>query len=45
MRWYTAALKYLEEEGALRANVHPANISGDLLYVLGERALELLEHV
>jgi hypothetical protein len=44
-RWYAAALEYLEEEGALEPNVRPGKkgVVGGPLYVLGERAPELLE--
>jgi hypothetical protein len=43
-RWYAAALKYLEEEGALEPNVRPGDdIVGDTRYVLGERGPELME--
>ena len=43
-RWYAAALDYLEEEGALEANVRPGDdVLGDSRYVLGERGPELLE--
>ena len=42
-RWYAAALMFLEEDEALEANMRPANISGELLYVLGARGPELLE--
>jgi hypothetical protein len=42
-RGYAAALEYLEEEGALEPNVRPGKVAGDPLYVLGERAAELLE--
>ncbi len=43
-RWYAAALKYLEEEGALEPNVRPGEVGvGEPRYILGERAPELLE--
>jgi hypothetical protein len=42
-RWYAAALKYLEEEGALDPNPRPGNAVGQARYVLGERGPELLE--
>jgi hypothetical protein len=42
-RWYAAALKYLEEEGALKLNMRPGDVKGDPRYVLGERSPELLE--
>jgi hypothetical protein len=43
-RWYAAVLDYLEEEGALEANVRPGeDVLGDSRYVLGERGPELLE--
>jgi hypothetical protein len=43
-RWYAAALKHLEEEGALELNVRPGDeVLGGSLYVLGERGPELLE--
>jgi hypothetical protein len=40
--WYAAALKYLEEEGALQANPRTGNAVGQARYVLGERGPELL---
>ena len=42
-RWYAAALKYLEEEGALQPNMRPGDVEGDPRYVLGERGPELME--
>ena len=42
-RWYAAAVKYLEEEGALELNQRTDNAVGQARYVLGERGLELLE--
>ena len=42
-RWYAAALRYLEEEGALQPNPRPANAVEQARYVLGERGPELLE--
>jgi hypothetical protein len=43
-RWYAAALKHLEEEGALEPNVRPGDVVvGEPRHILGERALELLE--
>ncbi len=42
-RWYAAAVKYLEEEGALEPNMRPGDVEGDPRYVLGESAPELLE--
>jgi hypothetical protein len=44
-RWYAAALEYLEEQGALEPNVRPGEVLvvGEPRYILGERALELLE--
>jgi hypothetical protein len=42
-RWYAAALKYLEEEGAPKPNQRTDNAVGQERYVLGERAPELLE--
>ena len=44
-RWYAAALKYLEEEGALKPNLRTSDVEGDPRYVLGERSLELLEDI
>jgi hypothetical protein len=44
-RWYAAALKYLEEEGALTPNMRPGEVKGDPRYVLGERSPELLEDI
>ena len=43
-RWYAAAVRYLEEEGALELNQRTDNAVGQAQYVLGERALELLKH-
>ncbi len=40
--WYAAALKYLEEEGALQPNPRTGNAVGQARYVLGERGPELL---
>jgi hypothetical protein len=43
-RWYAAVLEYLEEEGALEANVRPSeDVLGYSRYVLGARGPELLE--
>ena len=44
-RWYAAALEYLEEEGALKLNLHTTgyDIVGGARYVLGERGPELME--
>jgi hypothetical protein len=42
-RWYAAAVKYLEEEGALELNQRTDNAVGQARYVLGERGLEQLE--
>jgi hypothetical protein len=42
-RWYAAALKYLEEEGALEPNMRPGDVEGDPRYVLGARGPELME--
>ncbi len=42
-RWYAAAIKYLEEEGALQPNMRPGDVEGDPRYVLGARGPELLE--
>jgi hypothetical protein len=42
-RWYATAVDYLQEEGALELNQRPGNTVGQPLYVLGERAPELLE--
>ena len=42
-RWYAAALKYLEEQGALEPTPRTRNVVGAPRYVLGERGLELME--
>jgi hypothetical protein len=42
-RRYAAALKYLEEEGALQPNMRPGDVEGDPRYVLGARGPELME--
>jgi hypothetical protein len=42
-RWYAAALKYLEEEGALEPTPRTRNVVGAPRYMLGERGLELME--
>ncbi len=42
-RWYAAALKYLEEEGALEPTPRTGNVVGEPRYVLGERGPELME--
>ena len=43
-RWYAAALKYLEEEGALEPTPRTRNDDvGAPRYVLGERGPELME--
>ncbi len=42
-RWYAAAVKHLEEEGALELNQRTDNAVGQARYVLGERGPELLE--
>ena len=42
-RWYAAALKYLEEEGALEPNQRIDDAVGQARYVLGERGPKLLE--
>ncbi len=42
-RWYAAALRYLEEEGALEPNQATDDAVGQARYVLGERAPEWLE--
>ena len=43
-RWYAAAVRYLEEDGALELNQRTDNAVGQAQYVLGARALKLLEH-
>jgi hypothetical protein len=42
-RWYAAALKYLEEQGALEPTPRTSNAVGQPRYVLGERGPELIE--